>query len=86
MRAAFGEAAVTASPCHYTSQFDGVSRCQDPAWDLGFCRFHRDALDRGEIDEDGVMSDSVTDQARRREITYHGMANLPVNPDRLHSR
>ena len=67
--------------CRFVSQFDGVTRCADAAWDLGFCRFHRDALDRGEIDEDGVLSDAVIDQRRRRELTYHGMPGLPPNPD-----
>jgi len=69
--------------CKFVSQFDGTSRCEDPAHDLGFCRFHRDALDRGELDEDGVMSDSIVDQRRRREISYHGMNRLPPNPDSL---
>lgn len=68
--------------CKFTSQYDGVTRCSDPAWDMGFCRFHRDCLDRGEIDEDGVMADS-SDQRRRREISYHGMTTLPPNPDTL---
>jgi len=68
--------------CRFTSQFDGVTRCGDPAYDHGFCRFHRDALDRGEIDGDGVMSDACADQRRRREISYHGMKGLPPNPDR----
>ena len=66
--------------CRYTSQFDGITRCSDPAFDMGFCRFHRDALDRGEIDEDGVLSDACVDQYRRREITYHGMRGLPPIP------
>lgn len=66
--------------CKFTSQFDGVTRCSEPAWDLGFCRFHRDCLDRGEIDEDGVLAD-FSDQRRRREINYHGMKGLPPNPD-----
>ena len=68
---------VKDSRCRFVSQFDGVSRCADAAYDLGFCRFHRSALDNGEIDEDGVMSDAISDQRRRREISYHGMTNLP---------
>lgn len=70
------------SVCKFVTQFDGVSHCQDPVFDLGFCRFHRDALDRGEIDMDGVMSDACSDQVRRREINYHGVPHLPPNPDR----
>ena len=73
---------MSATSCKFTSQFDGVTRCCDPAWDMGFCRFHRDCLDLGEIDEDGVMADS-NDQRRRREISYHGMTTLPPNPDTL---
>ncbi len=67
--------------CRFTSQFDGTTRCSEPVHDLGFCRFHRVCLDRGEIDEDGVMSDAIQDQRRRREISYHGMRGIPVNPD-----
>jgi hypothetical protein len=74
---------VSATTCKYVSQFDGVSRCQEPVHDLGFCRFHREALDRGDIDMDGVLSDSCSDQVRRRAINYHGMPNLPPNPDTL---
>ncbi len=67
--------------CKFTSQFDGTSRCSEPAFDVGFCKFHREALDRGEIDMDGVLSDSCSDQRRRRAINYHGMSELPPNPD-----
>jgi hypothetical protein len=67
--------------CRFVTQFDGVTHCSEPPYDLGFCRFHRDCLDRGEIDEDGVMSDAVSNQKRRREISYHGMRSLPHNPD-----
>ena len=74
---------MTAEPghCRYVTQFDGVTRCSDPVYDEGFCRFHRDALQRGEIDEDGVISDAVHDQRRRRALNYHGMKGLPPNPD-----
>ena len=67
--------------CKFVSQFDGTSRCQDAVEDLGLCAFHRDALDRGEIDVDGVLSDSCSDQERRRAVNYHGMTNLPPLPD-----
>jgi hypothetical protein len=67
--------------CKFVTQFDGVTRCAEPAYDLGFCRFHRDAVDRGEIDLDGVLSDACSDQRRRRAINYHGMAGLPPLPD-----
>lgn len=68
--------------CRFVTQFDGVTRCSEPSHDMGFCRFHRDCLDRGEIDEDGVLSDAVQDQRRRREINYFGMKTLPHLPDR----
>ena len=67
--------------CRFTSQYDGTTRCSEPEHDMGFCRFHRDCLDRGEIDEDGVMSDSIQGHVRRREISYHGMRGIPANPD-----
>jgi hypothetical protein len=71
----------SAERCKFVTQFDGVSRCADPAYDLGFCRFHRVALDRGEIDLDGVLSDACVNQRRRREISYHGVPGIPPNPD-----
>jgi len=74
---------MSETTCKFTSQFGGITRCSDPVHDLGFCVFHRDAVDRGEIDLDGVMSDSCVDQVRRREINYHGMEGLPPNPDTL---
>lgn len=67
--------------CRFVSQFDGVTHCSEPPYDMGFCRFHRACIDKGEIDEDGVLSDSVMDQRRRREINYFGMTSLPHNPD-----
>lgn len=74
---------MSETTCKYTSQYDGITRCSEPVHDLGFCRFHREAVDRGEIDMDGVLSDSCVDQVRRRAINYHGMKGLPVNPDTL---
>jgi hypothetical protein len=74
---------MSAMTCKYTSQFDGTTRCSEPVSDLGFCTFHREAVDRGDIDLDGVMSDSCQDQVRRRAINYHGMPGLPPNPDGL---
>ena len=72
---------MSQTTCKFTSQYDGTTRCSDPVHDLGFCRFHREAVDRGDIDMDGVLSDSCSDQRRRREINYHGMTSLPPNPD-----
>ena len=67
--------------CKFVTQYDGISRCQDPVHDHGFCRFHREALGNGEIDLSGAMSDACVNQVRRRQISYHGMVGIPVNPD-----
>jgi hypothetical protein len=39
----------------------------------GFCRFHFDALQKGEINERAVINERLSDQARRREINFHGV-------------
>jgi hypothetical protein len=72
---------MSEAKCRYVTQFDGVTHCSEKPYDMGFCRFHRECLDLGEIDEDGVLSDSVTSQRRRREINYFGQPTLPHNPD-----
>ncbi len=51
--------------------------CQDPSYQEGFCKFHYAALQNGEINERGVINERLTDQARRREINYHGI-ELPA--------
>lgn len=61
--------------CRFTSSWGGVQRCGQPALRLGFCRFHFDCYARGEIDVRGVISERVTDQKRRRQINFHGLAN-----------
>ena len=47
--------------------------CQDPAYVEGFCRFHHQALQDGEINANGVINERVSDQTRRRQINYHGI-------------
>jgi hypothetical protein len=47
--------------------------CQDPAYLEGFCKFHYRALQQGEINENGVLNERLSDQQRRREINYHGI-------------
>ncbi|MEM7246372.1 MAG: hypothetical protein AAF533_13565 [Acidobacteriota bacterium] len=69
--------------CKVRSQFDGVTRCPEPAVDLGFCEFCRDALDRGDIDLDGVLSDGCVDQVRRREITYYPFRGKMKMPEQF---
>ncbi len=69
--------------CKVTTQFDGVTRCPEPSVDLGFCAFHREALDRGEIDLEGVLSDGCSDQVRRREITYYPLRGQIKSPEQF---
>jgi len=59
--------------CRFRTSFGGAAFCQDPVYLEGFCRFHFDALQRGEINELGVINELLTDQNRRREINYHGI-------------
>ncbi|MBI1949821.1 MAG: hypothetical protein HYS34_00465 [Acidobacteria bacterium] len=66
--------------CRFTSSWGGVARCPDPADRLGFCRFHFDCHARGEIDIRGVISERVTDQKRRRQINFHGLAAETMPP------
>lgn len=47
--------------------------CSDPVYLEGFCRFHFEALQRGEINERGIINERLSDQVRRREINFHGM-------------
>jgi hypothetical protein len=59
--------------CRFITSFGGAARCQDPAYLAGFCDFHFEAFERGEIDELGRISDRLDDQRRRREINFHGV-------------
>jgi len=59
--------------CRFTTSWGGVTRCGDPAWRNGFCRFHDDCYQRGEITERGLISERLSDQERRREINYHAI-------------
>lgn len=59
--------------CRFISSHDGVSRCRSPVYAQGFCRFHYEAYLEGEITWEGYLSDELSDQARRREINYHGI-------------
>ena len=60
--------------CRFRTSYGGSSFCQDPVYLEGFCRFHFDALRKGEINERGVINERLSDQARRREINYYGIA------------
>ena len=66
--------------CRFTTSWGGVARCSEPAYRLGFCRFHFDCYRRGEIDIRGVISERVTDQERRRQINFHGLPRESAMP------
>jgi len=59
--------------CRFTTSWGGVARCGEPAYRLGFCRFHFECYAAGEIDIRGVISERVTDQERRRRINFHAL-------------
>lgn len=65
--------------CKFRTSFGGARFCQDPAYLEGFCEFHYRALQKGEINELGVVSERLSDQRRRREINFHGLS-LPEEP------
>ncbi len=60
--------------CKFITSFGGAARCQDPPYLIGFCEFHFDCFHKGEIDEEGRISDLLDDQRRRREINFHGVS------------
>jgi len=59
--------------CTFRTSYGGALFCQDPIYLEGFCRFHFDALHRGEINERGIINERLSDQERRREINFHGI-------------
>ncbi len=61
------------SHCGFRTSHGGALFCQDPAYQEGFCKFHYSALQNDEINERGVLNERLSDQARRREINYHGI-------------
>ncbi len=60
--------------CRYISSYDGCTHCQDPAYAQGFCRFHYQAYQAGEVTAEGYLDDRLSDQARRRAINFHGIS------------
>lgn len=60
--------------CRFRTSYGGARFCEDAAYLEGFCKFHHDALRRGEINENGVINERLSDQRRRREINFHGIA------------
>jgi hypothetical protein len=63
--------------CKFRTSYGGAMFCGDPVYLEGFCRFHHAALRRGEINENGVINEKLSDQNRRREINYHGIDAAP---------
>ena len=59
--------------CRFRTSFGGARFCQEKVYLEGFCRFHHQALQRGEINEHGVINERLSDQVRRREINFHGI-------------
>jgi hypothetical protein len=69
------------SHCRFRTSHGGAVFCQDPSYLEGFCRFHHTALQRGEINELGVINERLADQVRRREINFHGIRKEAVYAD-----
>ena len=61
------------SHCKFRTSFGGAMFCRDDAYLEGFCKFHYRALQSGEINENGVINEKISDQVRRRDINYHGL-------------
>ena len=59
--------------CRFRTSYGGTLFCQDRVYLEGFCKFHYAALQKGEINENGVINELLSDQERRREINYHGI-------------
>ena len=60
--------------CLFRTSFGGVQYCQDRIYLEGFCKFHYQAFQNGEINELGVINESLSNQDRRREINFHGIS------------
>jgi hypothetical protein len=59
--------------CRFITSFGGAAYCMDNASLMGFCAFHFECYQRGEIDSEGHISDTLDDQIRRRDINFHGV-------------
>jgi len=70
--------------CRFRTSYGGALFCQDPVYLEGFCKFHHAALRHGEINENGVINEKLSDQRRRRQINYHGIDTTA--PDYLDER
>ena len=61
------------SHCRFRTSFGGALFCQHAVYLEGFCEFHFAALQAGELTENGVLNELLSDQVRRREINFHGI-------------
>ena len=61
------------SHCRFRTSYGGARFCQDADYLEGLCKFHYKALQNGEINENGVINELISDQGRRREINFHGI-------------
>jgi hypothetical protein len=59
--------------CKFRSSFGGFNRCNHEEYLNGLCEFHYGCFTDYDLDEHGVISDKVVDQARRREINFYGI-------------
>ena len=64
--------------CRFRTSLGGVLFCQDEVYLEGLCKFHYRALQAGEINENGVINEQISDQIRRREINFHGIPGEPT--------
>ena len=59
--------------CRFRTSYGGALFCQEGVYLEGFCKFHYKALQNGEMNENGVLSERLSDQDRRREINFYGI-------------
>jgi hypothetical protein len=59
--------------CRFRTSYGGAMFCRETAYLEGFCKFHYRALQAGDINENGVINERISDQHRRREINFHGI-------------
>lgn len=59
--------------CRFRTSYGGALFCQEQPYLEGFCKFHYKALQDGEINENGVLSERISDQDRRRRINFYGI-------------
>jgi hypothetical protein len=58
--------------CRFYSSL-GITRCGEPEYAEGFCRFHYECYLRGEVLPNGQINEMLSDQDRRRRINFHGL-------------